>query len=81
MSLRTTSGQKELIGRAAEIKQETVSDFVLRSATEAAERALADKVRFELSPDGWNRFAELLDRPAVEKPRLAKLLSNTDKPK
>lgn len=78
LSLRTTRPQKDLIGRAAAIKQQTVSDFVLDSATEAAERTLADRTRFELSGTDWNEFVALLNRPARQLPELRQLFDKPD---
>ena len=40
----------------------------------AANQALADRTRFELGPEAWAEFCDVLDRPVVSKPRLRKLL-------
>jgi len=44
------------------------------SATERAERTLADVTHFELSPKRWQAFTAALDRPARKLPRLRRLL-------
>jgi uncharacterized protein (DUF1778 family) len=46
----------------------------MMSATERAERTLADVTHFELSPKQWQAFTAALDRPARKLPRLRRLL-------
>ena len=41
----------------------------------AAEDALADRRMFRLDDRRWKDFQNILDRPVVNKPRLARLLS------
>ena len=41
IQLRTTSFKKRIIAMAAEVKQKTVSDFVLDEAYEEAQKVLA----------------------------------------
>lgn len=40
-----------------------------------AEDALADRRMFRLDERRWKAFQNILDRPVVNKPRLARLLS------
>jgi uncharacterized protein (DUF1778 family) len=77
-SLRSTSAQASLIRRAAEASHKSMTDFVLDSATSAAEQVLADRRWFQLTDIRWTDFEALLDRPAVHKPRLAALLESED---
>lgn len=74
LNLRANAWQRTLLKEASEVEGTTVSDFVLRSATRAAEHVLADRRVFALSEDRWQAFMEILDRPARELPRLRKLL-------
>lgn len=76
LSLRASATQRTLLREASQVEGTTVSDFVLRSATRAAEDVLADRRVFALSDDRWNAFIEVLDRPAQEFPRLRKLLES-----
>ena len=76
LSLRANAWQRTLLKEASQIEGTTVSDFVLRSATRAAEDVLADRRVFALPDDRWEAFVEVLDRPARELPRLRKLLEN-----
>jgi uncharacterized protein (DUF1778 family) len=75
LNLRTTARQDTLIRLAAQASSKTVTDFVLDSASIAAEQVLADRRWFMLDESSWAAFQDLLERPAVIKPRLAALLS------
>lgn len=76
LNIRTSSKQDLLIRQAAAAADKTVSEFVLDSATVAAEQILADRRYFALSPDAWEAFDAALARPAIFKPRLAALLAS-----
>jgi uncharacterized protein (DUF1778 family) len=78
LNLRTTSAQASLIRRAAEASHKSMTDFVLESATSAAEQVLADRRWFQLTDINWTEFEAILDRPAIHKPRLAALLESED---
>jgi uncharacterized protein (DUF1778 family) len=60
---------------AAQATDKTVTDFILESASSAAEHVLADRRWFMLDETSWESFMDILERPAVMKPRLAELLS------
>ena len=75
LNLRATARQDTLIRMAARVSSKTVTDFILDSASNAAEQVLADRRWFMLDDSAWAAFEDLLDRPAVLKPRLAELLS------
>lgn len=75
LNLRATARQDTLIRMAARASNKTVTDFILDSASNAAEQVLADRRWFMLDDSAWAAFEDLLDRPAVLKPRLAELLS------
>jgi uncharacterized protein (DUF1778 family) len=80
LNLRTTARQDTLIRLAARTTNKTVTDFVLESASNAAEQVLADRRWFMLDDAAWASFEDLLDRPAVVKPRLTELLSDESNP-
>jgi len=71
--LRTTASEEQLIKVAAVRQGLNVTDFILRSAREKAEQALADETRFVLDDKQWKAFMAALDRPAKDKPRLRQL--------
>ena len=73
--LRATASEEELIKVAADRQGVNVTEFIMRSACEKAERALADQTRFVLDEKPWKAFMAALDRPAKTKPRLRQLFS------
>lgn len=75
LGLRTSESQRTLLLAASQVEGTTVSDFVLRHATRAAEDVLADRRVFMASDEAWDRFTAALDRPAVDVPGLAELMS------
>ncbi len=75
LSLRTSAQQQQLIRRAAAALDKSVTDFVLDSASAAAEKVLADRRWFMLDDEQWDRFNELLDAPVKESPRLRRTLA------
>jgi uncharacterized protein (DUF1778 family) len=74
-NLRASARQDALIRLAAQATNKTVTAFILDSASSAAEQVLADRRWFMLDDSAWAAFDDLLERPAVIKPRLAELLS------
>jgi uncharacterized protein (DUF1778 family) len=75
VQLRLRPAQKELITRAALVKQTTLTSFMVEHAVSAAQQVLADQVHFELSPERWEEFCKALDRPPRTIPALRKLLT------
>lgn len=73
IALRAGKREAELIRAAAEAAGLSVTEFVLRSASTAAESALADRTRFTLDAVAWKKFVAVLDRPARDLPRLRRL--------
>lgn len=78
VSFRLTSNQAALLKHAAESEDKTLTDFVLSSASAAAEHVLADRRLFRLSEADWNIFEAALERPAVFKPNLSKTVMHED---
>jgi uncharacterized protein (DUF1778 family) len=77
IALRASVRERELLYEASRTAGTTLSEFVLDAATTAAENVLADRTRFELPPERWVEFVELLDRPPQGKPRLRRLLTES----
>lgn len=77
LNLRVAPGDGELFRRAAELKGQSLSEFLVESGRESAERTVADRSRFVLDDDEWRTFNAALDRPAEVRPELAQLLSRT----
>ncbi|MFT3877114.1 MAG: DUF1778 domain-containing protein [Propioniciclava sp.] len=63
IDLRATERQEALLRRAAEATDRTLTDFVLGSAVEQAERVLADRRWFTASDERFAEFERLLDAP------------------
>jgi uncharacterized protein (DUF1778 family) len=75
IELRLTPSTKRIIQEAAAAAHTDVSEFVLRSCLTEAEIALSLRTRFVLNAEDWNKFVELLDRPATENHALRRLLT------
>ena len=75
LNIRIKAAQRQLIERAAQASNKTVSDFVRDAAVREAESALLDRTTIRLSPEEWERFLAALDAPPRSNPRLEDLLS------
>ena len=75
VQLRMRPLQKDVIVRAAELKQTTMTNFMVEQAFHAAQQILADQAHFYLSPEKWDEFCAALDAPPRELPELRKLLT------
>ena len=75
LNLRASARQEQLIKAAAAATDKTMTDFVLESATVQAEKVLADRRFFVLTPEQWDRLDAVLKAPPRATPRLAALLS------
>ena len=63
---RISPGQKELLQRAADISGQTLTEFVISAAQEAATRTIVDQEVIDLSLRDSRAFAEgMLDPPPV----------------
>ncbi len=62
--------------RVLESTGESLNEYVVRHAVEAAHIGLADRRVFAVDGDAWTALQEILDRPAVRKPDLARLLGH-----
>src|SRR5260370_4048088 len=75
VQLRLRPDQKAVLARAAELRQTSLSNFMLEHAYEAAQQVLAEHVDIVLSPAEWNAFCQALDAPPRPIPPLKKLLT------
>jgi uncharacterized protein (DUF1778 family) len=75
LGLRASESQRALLVAASQVEGTTVSDFVLRYATRAAEDVLADRRVFMVSGEVWDRFSAALDRPAADVTGLDELMN------
>lgn len=75
IDVRATLPVKQLLQEAARAAHKNVSEFLLDAGILAANQLLADRLRFELSPEQWDAFQAALDQPVTVKPKLNQLLS------
>jgi uncharacterized protein (DUF1778 family) len=75
LNIRVTPQQKQVISQAAQLKQTTVSHFVLQQAFEAAQDIILEQRHFTLSSLEWKAFCKALDAAPRNYPRLKKLLT------
>ena len=75
MSLRVEGKDRDLFDLAAELKDETLTQFLVTSGRERAERLLADRTRFQLTPRKWDELVAVMDRKATPNPKLARLFA------
>jgi uncharacterized protein (DUF1778 family) len=74
MNLRVAERDDVLFRRAASYAEQSLSEFMLASARERAERLLNDRTRFVLDDPQWAEFNASLDRPAQARPEVVALL-------
>ncbi len=74
LNVRASARQELMIRRAAEATDSTLTDFILGSALESAERVLADRKWFVADEQQWAEFQNLLDAPLTPMPKLDRLL-------
>ena len=75
IDVRASTPVKQLLQEAARVAHKNVSEFLLDAGIIAANQTLADRTRFELSPEKWHAFQTALDQPVSAKPKLKKLLA------
>lgn len=63
IQIRTSGETKALLQRAAEIRGQKLSEFVLSSARAQAEDAILDQRLFILSPEDHDKFLKMLEEP------------------
>jgi uncharacterized protein (DUF1778 family) len=79
MNLRLAAEADERIRRAAAASGVSMTAFVERAASAAADAVLADRREFLLSSEDWDRFVAELDRPARDLPELRRGLELRDR--
>ena len=76
LEVRLTTAAKRFLQRAAAVRDQSISAFILDSGINAAEETLADRREFRISAKNYDAFVAALDAPAKPKARLDKLLRN-----
>jgi uncharacterized protein (DUF1778 family) len=75
VQLRLRPAQKAVLARAAQLRQTSLSNFMLEHAYEAAQQVLAEQVDIVMPPADWEAFCKALDAPPRHIPALNKLLT------
>jgi uncharacterized protein (DUF1778 family) len=75
VNLRVAPADDLLLRQAAELLGESLSEFLVESGRERAERLMADRTRFVLDEPSWTAFNDALDRPAEVKPEVRELFA------
>jgi uncharacterized protein (DUF1778 family) len=74
-ALRVASSEDALVRAASDAAETSFTNFVRVAAVSEARRILAERTRFELEQPDWERFTEILDRPARVPDGLRRLFS------
>jgi len=74
LEVRLTTTAKRLLQRAASVREQSISAFMLDSCLAAAAETLADRREFRIPAKAYDAFVAALDAPAKPKARLDKLL-------
>lgn len=74
INIRALRAQRDLIDRAAAMRQKTRSDFMLEAACHEAENVLLDRRLFHLKNEDYDAFEAALQAPVKDNPALSKLL-------
>lgn len=78
INFRATDRQADVLRRAAAATDSTLTDFVLDSAVDRAEKILADRRWFAVTQTQWDEFVELLDAPLPSVSRFKALNERPD---
>ncbi|MCJ7600807.1 MAG: DUF1778 domain-containing protein [Desulfobulbaceae bacterium] len=75
INIRALRAQRDLIDKAAAVRNKTRSDFMLEAACQEAENVLLDRRLFLLKDKDYEAFESALKAPVVDNPSLRKLLA------
>ncbi len=75
LNLRIDEEDRRLFDQAAHEQRETLTQFLVESGRERAERLLADRTSFRVDAKRWKAIEAAMDRPAEVKPELVALFS------
>ncbi len=73
LDLRLSTEAKARLNAAADVRHQSVSQFVLESALGRADETLADRQQFFLTEETWQAFMAALDADPRPLPRIERL--------
>jgi len=73
IGIRATIQQQSIIRKAAEIRQQSITEFILQSAFNTAKDTLLDQRVFFTDDNEWKKITAALKGPTKPKPALQKL--------
>jgi uncharacterized protein (DUF1778 family) len=74
LSMRLPDEDIAIIDRAANLRGRSRTEFVRDAAVRTAEEVIMENTIIRMSPEGFEAFVDLLDRPARPVPELVALL-------
>lgn len=75
LNLRIEKDDETLFKQAALVHRESLTQFLVESGRERAERLLANRTSFSVDSDAWQEIIAAMDQPAKARPELSKLFS------
>ena len=75
LGVRATPDQETVLRRAAAVRHQSLTDFILDSACQAAEQTLLDQRLFLVSGEQYQNLLELLDQPVTDNSGLKELFA------
>ena len=75
LNIRVSEHQKEVLTKAAQALNTTVSSFVLQKAYSEAQLILGNQGQFRLPEKKWRAFVRALDAPPKKSVKLKRLLT------
>jgi len=70
-----TLAQDTIVRQVLSANGMSLSEYVVSRAVTSAVQDLADRQVFAVSQKAWEELQEVLDRPAIAKPKIAALLA------
>jgi uncharacterized protein (DUF1778 family) len=74
IQIRTSAATKAVLNRAAALRGQKLSEFMLDSARRHAEEAVLDQRAFFLDPKAHKKFLAMLDAPAKPSAKLRAIM-------
>lgn len=74
LNIRIKPEERGLIDRAACVRGQNCTDFILEAARKAAEEALLDRAMIAVSPKAYAEFLARLDAPPAPNDRLVRTM-------